>query len=98
LVSLSNRPPKNLLLLTRIAHDMFLGGTSLFQSTTHPSWCTDGDECYDELEHVYGLQAMSTYTHSLRVGGKLFLRARLMIVIEWHVHHILDAVVNCCSP
>jgi hypothetical protein len=57
-----------------------------------------GDECYDELEHVYGLQAMSTYTHSLRVGGKFFLRARPMVVIEWHVHHILDEVVNCCSP
>jgi hypothetical protein len=56
-----------------------------------------GDECYDELEHVYRLQAMSTYTYSLRMGGKLFLRAHPIAVIEWHVHHILDEVVNCCS-
>ncbi len=56
-----------------------------------------GDECYDELEHVYGLQAMSTYTYSLKVGGKLFLRARPIAIIEWHVHHILDEVVSCYS-
>jgi len=44
LVPLWNRPPKNLLLLTGIAGETFLGGTGLFQSTftIHPSWCTGG--------------------------------------------------------
>lgn len=101
MVPLWNRPPNNLLLLTGIAGETFVGGTGLFQNNTftiHPSWCTGWEMNAMMNLNMYRLQAMmSTYTYSLRLGGKLFLRACPLAVIEWHVHYILDEVVNYWS-
>jgi hypothetical protein len=99
-VLLWNRPPKNLSLLTGITGETFLGGTGLFQSTftIRPSFVVHQWEMNVMMNlNMYRLQAMSTYTYSLRVGGKWFLRACLVAVIEWHVRYILDEVVKYCG-
>jgi hypothetical protein len=65
----------------------------------HPSFMVHRWEMNAMMSlNMYRLQApMSTYTYSLSLEGKLFLRACPVAVIEWHVHYILDELVNYCS-